>query len=233
MEVQDLSFDRRAALDGMATMWPLMIPGIPVGVVLGLAIREEGLPLLAGWSTSWIIFAGASQLAAINLIAQGASSLVIIATVIAINARHIIYSAALRGRFAPYPTWIRATVPYLLIDQQFAAAETAPELVDPTPRYRLWHFLGGGALLWTVWQVAVALGIAIGDFVREEWQLIFSVPILFLGLMVLSLRSKPTVVAAVVAGAVAVFARGLPQGSGLLLAIFLGAAAGVIAEGQR
>lgn len=207
-----------------------MVPGIPVGLVVGLVVAERGVPAFLGWSTSWIIFAGSSQLAAVELIGDGAAPTVIILTVFFINARHIIYSAAMRERFSVYPLWIRVLAPYLLIDQQFAVAETAPELVDPTPGYRLWHFLGAGAFMWTIWQLAVGVGVVAGDFVREEWQLIFSVPVLFLGLMVMSIRNQAGVAAALVGGTLAVLGRGLPQGSGLLLAIVAGMIVGAVVD---
>ena len=226
----NLAFERRAALDGVKTIWPLMIPGIPVGLVVGLVIAERGVPTFLGYSTSWVIYAGSSQLAAVELIADEASALVIMLTVFFINARHIIYSAALRDRFSVYPRWVRVGVPYLLTDQQFAVAETAPELVDPTPAYRLWHFLGAGGFMWSVWQFSVVAGIFIGDFVQPEWQLIFTVPILFLGLLVLSVKNTAGVAAAVVGGAVAVLGRDLPQGSGLLLAIIAGMTTGAIVD---
>ena len=226
----NLGFDRRAALDGIKTIWPLMIPGIPVGLVVGLVVAERGVPEFLGWSTSWIIFAGSAQLATVELLGEGAGPSVIILTVFFINARHIIYSAAMRDRFSVYPLWIRVLASYVLIDQQFAAAETAPELVDPTPQYRLWHFLGAGAFLWTVWQIAVGVGVLIGDVVREEWQLIFSVPILFLGLMILSIKNRAGAASAFVGGTLALLGRDLPSGSGLLIAIIAGMAVGAIID---
>ncbi len=207
-----------------------MIPGIPVGLVVGLVVAERGVPAFLGWSTSWIIFAGSSQLAAVELIGEGAGPTVIILTVFFINARHIIYSAAMRDRFAVYPLWVRVVAPYLLIDQQFAVAETAPELVNPTPQYRLWHFVGAGIFMWTIWQLAVGTGVIVGDLVREEWQLIFSVPVLFLGLMVLSIKNQAGAAAAVTGGVIAVLGQDLPQGSGLLLAIIIGMAVGALVE---
>ena len=226
----NLSFDRRAVLDGVKAIWPLVVPGIPVGLVVGLVVAERGVPAFLGYSTSWIIFAGSSQLAAVQLIGDSASGIVIVLTVFFINARHIIYSAALRERFSIYPTWIRVVAPYLLIDQQFAIAETAPELVDPTPGYRLWHFIGAGGFLWSVWQLAVTAGIFVGDVVRDEWQLIFSVPILFLGLMIMSIKNAAGVAAALVGGSLAVLGRGLPAGSGLLLAIIAGMVVGAVVD---
>ena len=48
----DLSFDRRAFVDGVKTIAPLAVPGIPFGFILGFIIQDEGLPLFAGWSMS-------------------------------------------------------------------------------------------------------------------------------------------------------------------------------------
>lgn len=231
--MQDLSFQRDAYFAGIKRVTPLAIPGIPFGFVLGVLITNEGLPAFASWASSFIIFAGSSQLAALSLLADDASAFVVIISVFLINSRHAIYSAALRHRFASYPTRVRALMAYVLIDQQFAVTETAPELETPTQRYRLWHFLGGGTLLWTNWQIAVALGILLGDVVPESWNLGFAVPLLFIGLWVLAVKNSPGVVASVVGGAVAVLARGLPQGSGLLLAIILGVVAAGIADSRQ
>ncbi len=230
--MQDLTFQKDAFLDGMKRVFPLSVPGIPFGFVIGVLIAEEQLlPSFASWASSWVIFAGAAQLAALALLAENASAIIVIATVFLINSRHAMYSATLRGRFSDYPLPTRVLMSYLLIDQQFAVTETAPELEAPTRRYRLWHFLGGGTLLWSIWQTTVALGIVLGSVVREEWQLSFAVPLLFLGLLVLSLKDRPGVVAAIVGAVVAVAGRNLPQGSGLLLAIILGvAAAGFLSE---
>ena len=218
----DFSFDRSAAIDGARTVFPLVIPGIPFGLVLGFIIKSEGIDLLAGWSSSWLMLAGASQLAALNLLADGASAIVIITSVLLINSRHAMYSAVLRPKFAEMPRWFRTFAPYLLIDQLFAVADSAPELEGSTPRYRMWHYLGGGAAVWSMWQIAVAVGIFVGDVVREEWSLSFAVPILFTGLLVLSVKDRPGIIAAVVAAAVAVAGRDLPQGAGLILGIIAG-----------
>lgn len=226
----DLSFDRSAATKGIRRIIPLVIPGVPFGFVLGLLIQEEGLPRFAGWSSSWIIFAGSSQLAALNLLADGASAAVVIMSVFLINSRHAMYSAAMRDRFAMLPTWFRIVAPYFLIDQSFAVADTATELIEATPRYRMWHFLGAGIAVWVMWQLSVLAGLLIGNVVREEWALNFAVPILFIGLMVFSIKEKPGVLAAIVGATVAFVGRGLPQGSGLLLAIVLGMVAGGLAD---
>lgn len=228
--MHDVAFQRDAYLDGIRRIFPLAIPGMPFGFVLGVLVTTEDLPAFASWASSFIIFAGSAQIAALRLLADGTSAAIVVLSVFLINARHIMYSAALRQRFSPYPMWLRATMSYVLVDQQFAVTETAPELENPTDRYRLWHFLGGGSVLFVFWQVTVGLGILLGDVVPQSWDLGFAVPLLFLGLLILSAKNSPGVLAAVVAAVVAVFGRNLPQGSGLLLAIVFGVAAAALAE---
>jgi predicted branched-subunit amino acid permease len=230
--MQDLSFDRRAALDGIRTIAPIVAPGLPFGLVLGFLVEDKGIDPIAGWASSWIIFGGASQLVALNLLGDGTSALVIVVSVLLINSRHAMYSAALRPVFAEYPTWFRVSAPYLLIDQVFAITHGSAKLNTSTPQYRMWHFVGAGLFAWTIWQISVGLGILLGDVVREEWSLSFAVAIVFVGLLVLSVKDRPGIVAAVVAGVVVVITRELPQGSGLLLAIVLGVIAAGVAESR-
>lgn len=230
--MEDFSFDRRGFVDGIRAVFPLIVPGIPFGLVLGLTITANNIDPLAGWSSSWLIFAGSAQLVAFNLIDDGASATVIIVSVLLINSRHAMYSAALRPKFIAMPSKFRLLGPYFLLDQCFAVADTAPELENSKPPYRMWHFLGTGVLTWSIWLTSVAIGIMVGDVIREEWSLTFTVPLMFTGLLALSVKDRPGVLAAVVAGAVAVLGRELPQGSGLLLAIVLGVLAAGIAENQ-
>lgn len=228
--MSDLSFDRAAARDGIVNVLPLVIPGMPFGFVLGLFIQTSGLPQAPAWASSFIVFAGSSQLAGLTLLSEGAAGVFIVVSIFLINSRHIVYSAAMRAKFAPYPTWFRFIGPYFLIDQIFALLTTSDDLEDKSARYWMWHYLGAGVFTWSLWQITTTLGLFVGDFVDEAWMLNFAVPIVFLGLMVLSIKDRPGLLAAITAGVIAVVVRGLPQGSGLMLAIITGMAVGVMTE---
>ena len=226
--MSDFSFDPVSARAGARAIVPLAAPGVPFGLVLGFLVSDGGIDPLAGWSSSWIILAGSSQLVAMNLLAEGASAAVIIVSIALINSRHAMYSAAIRPRVAGFPGWFRIVGPYFLLDQVFAIADSQPD--ELSDRSRLWHFLGSGVFIWTVWQLAVGTGVLLGDVVRESWSLTFAVPLLFGGLMVLAIRDRLGVLAAVVAAVTALIGNDLPQGSGLLLAIIVGVAVAGTAE---
>ncbi len=217
-----------AALAGLKVSIPMVPPVIPFGLILGYSITQAPLDPFVGWTSSWTIFGGASQLAAVNLVVEGASAVVIVSTVAIINARHFLYSAALNDRLDSLPRWFRVVASYILIDQVFAIIEALPR---DTPKERImWLWLGAGSSFWLIWQVSVAVGVVFGDILPTSWSLNFVVPLMFGGLMVLSIRSSAGVAAAVVGGSVAVAAAGLPQGLGLVAGIVAGVAAGALVE---
>lgn len=223
-------FDRRAFFTGAKEIIALGFPGIPFGMVIGVVVAESGIGDLAGWAGSWIILAGAANLAALDLMADGASAAVIILTVAFINSRHAMYSAAVRPKFVKFPNWFRWVGPYFLIDQVFALANQQPD--DMPDRERLWHYFGSAITLWTLWVASVTAGLLLGDVIDPDWHLTFAVPLLFTGLMLLSISNRPGVVAAVVGGGVALITADFPQGSGVIVAIIAGVSLAAVAEAR-
>jgi len=207
---------------------PLALPVIPVGLVLGLIVNEtDQVSRLAGLASAVLVLGGASQLAAISILGTGAGVATTALTIAVINARHVMYSARLRSRFQHLPRWFRIVAPYVLLDQVFALAELAE--AEQAPRAdgeRMAHYLGTGSVMAVVWWLAVAVGLAFGDLLPSGWSLEFTIPLLFLGLLVLSIGNLPGLAAAVVGGSVAVAASGLPNSTGLLVGAIAGIAVG-------
>lgn len=215
---------------GITDALPLFVPAVPFALVIGFAVSESGINVVAGWSTSWLIFGGAAQLTLITLLGSGAAVLAAITAALVVNARHLMYSAALAPVFQSQPRWFRWLGPYVLIDQLFALVSLDTEL-DP----KAWrtYYLAAGATFWILWQITTALGIALGPVVPEEWNLVFAVPLLFLGLIVIGIDKSSKLVAALVGGGVTFLFAGLPNRSGLLLGALVGIVAGVLVERVR
>jgi 4-azaleucine resistance transporter AzlC len=225
-----MSVDRAAARQGVVDALPLFVPAIPFGLVIGLAITEAGMNPFVGWSSSWLIFAGAAQLTLITLLGGGVAVAAAISTALVVNARHLMYSVALAPAFQKQPRWFRWLGPYLLIDQVFALTTIRPE-EDPD-RFRS-HYLAAGLTFWVLWMAVVGLGLLIGPVVPEEWNLEFAIPILFIGLLVVGTETWPEVIAALAGAAVTYLVAGLPNRTGLLVGSVAGVAAGTIAERIR
>lgn len=217
---------RRGAIDTV----PLLVPVVPFALVLGLSIAESSVPNLVGWLGSSLIFGGAAQLTVVTLLGSSAALIAVIGAGLVVNARHFMYSAAMAPVFGPQPNWFRRLGPYFLIDQVFALMLGKTE-VEPASFRR--YYLGAGLTFWSVWQVTVALGLVIGPIVPESWSLGFAVPLLFLGLLMGTMKDPPAVVAAVVGGAVTFATLGIPNRGGLLVGAAAGVLAGLIAQRRR
>ena len=220
---------RRAIQDGVIAVSPLLLGVMPFGLIFGVTVAATDVENFLGWSTSVIIFAGAAQLATVELLDQASPAVVIIATGLVINARHFMYSAALSPHFKDFPTGFRFGGPYILTDQAFALSITRYDSVED-PLYKRWFYVGVAITLWVLWQITTGLGVLLGAQVPESWNLDFAIPLVFLSLLIPTMRTRPSVVAALVGGTLAVLARDLPNGTGLLVAAACGIAAGVIAE---
>jgi 4-azaleucine resistance transporter AzlC len=214
---------RRAQID----LWPLLLPAVPFGLVLGVVIAEGPINNFVGWSSSWIIFAGAAQLTVVTLIAAAAGPFSVIVSGLVVNARHLMYSAAMAPVFRHQPRWFRYLAPYTLIDQIFVMAT---QQADADPAFFRRYYLTAGGTFWLTWQLLVGAGILLGAGIPEEWSLDFAVPVLFLGLTVIGMVRRPAIVAAVVGFAVAVVASPLPNRSGLLVGAFAGILAGALVD---
>lgn len=212
----------------MRAIAPLIVPGLPFGLVLGVLIADSVVNNLAGWASGWLIFAGSAQFAGILVLDAGGTLGLAVLTIIVVNARHIMYSAALAGRYREAPRWFKFLGPYVLVDQAFAVADQLSP--HRTVEYRMWHHLGAGFTAWVLWQLWVGLGILAGNVIPTEWSLDFAVPLLFLGLLVLVLRNRPAIVAALVGGFVAVAGNELPSRLGLLVGGLVGMFAGGLAD---
>jgi len=215
--------------DGALAIAPMLIGVIPFGLVLGIVAAGSSVGPVLGGASSVIIFAGAAQLAMLQLVDAGAAAVVVVATALVINARFLMYSAALAPHFREFPPVWRYTLPYLMTDQAFAVsivryADTA------NPVYKRLYYLGVGGTLWLFWQAATITGIVLGGQIPESWSLDFTIPLVFLVLLIPSITTRPELVAALVGGSVAVAAHGAPYGLGLIIGALCGIASGVAAH---
>lgn len=206
---------------------PLVVAAIPFGLVVGLAITESGIGSFIGWTGAPIIFAGAAHLTLVTLLGTGTAVVAAVSAALVINARHMMYSAALAPTFQKQPRWFRWLGPYALLDQMFAIVVLRKD--DDPDDFRT-YYLAAAATFFTFWNIMVALGLLIGPVVPETWQLGFAIPVMFVGIVVMSIDRYPKAVAAVVGAGVSYVAAGLPNRAGLLVGALVGIVAGVVAD---
>ena len=103
-------------------MAPLLLGVAPFGVVAGATPVTNGM----GWDVSvgfsTIVFAGASQLASIDVLSGGGSVAVAVLAACTINLRMVLYSASMAPYVTRVPTARRFLMAYLLTDQAYAVS---------------------------------------------------------------------------------------------------------------
>ncbi|MFC7096867.1 AzlC family ABC transporter permease [Halobaculum marinum] len=223
--------------DGVRDTLPLLLGIVPFALVAGVAGVEAGLTPLQTVGLSVVVFAGASQLAAIELLGDDAALGVVVLTVVVINLRMLMYSASIAPYFRHLSTRVRAGCAYVLTDQAYAlalaryAGDGADADLDADGGTRRpYYYLGVAVTLWVVWQAGTVTGVVFGAAVPESWQLGFAVPLVFLALLVPAVSDGASLVAAVTGAGVAVLGAGLPFNAGLILGAVVGVGGGLLAE---
>ena len=188
-------------LKGIIDVSPLMIPVAPFGLIFGVLAIDIGFSPLETMGMSLIIFGGASQIVLLQLFSGGASSLVIISSVGAVNSRHLLYGAVVSEHLSDLKLIWKIIISYFLNDQAFAISNEYLKKNKNSNRY--FHLVGGGATCWIVWQSTTLLGIILGSAIPEKLGLSFAVPLTFLALLVNDFRKFINVVVIIISGLVA------------------------------
>ena len=216
---------------GIKDTFPLIVGTIPFGIIFGAVAVTSGVSVGGAMAMSAFVFAGSSQFIAAGLIGGGASALVIIVTTFVVNLRHALYAASLAPHMKHLPQRWLAPLGFWLTDESYVVVITRYTQPDSSP-YKHWYHLGSSVFMYTNWQVCTWIGLIAGQAIPNPraWGLDFALVVTFIGMLAQFIRNKPALVAAVVAGATAVIAHGLPNQIWLLLAALAGIAAGMVAE---
>ena len=212
----------------------MLIGVIPFGLVAGAAPGAQGLPKWSAVGLSSVVFAGASQLAIIDVLGHGGSAVVAIVAAWTINLRLVLYSASLAPFLTDVPTTDRLAAAYLLTDQAYIVSVTRWAVdAEDDRRHRLAYYFGGAVLLWASWQVSTVAGVLIGGALPDDTPLDFALPLVFLVLLIPAVTNRPAAVAAVAGGAGAVAAAQLGAGgASIVVGSALGIAAGALVDRQ-
>ena len=217
---------------GVRAMAPWLLGLAPYGLVIGVSAAQADIPTAAGWLTGPVIFSGSAQVATIELLDAHAAPLVIVATALAINARLVVYSGAMAAHWRGTPRWWRALAAYLLVDPSFAVGVTRYERPGDRAAAHA-HYLGAALALWVTWLAAIAAGAAVGAQLPAAMHLEFVIPLFLVGEVTRRLTSPAVRRAGLAAAAVAVVGYKAPLHLGVVAAIAVGLAAGLLTDEGR
>ena len=186
----------------------IMVSAGGFGLVYGLSAREAFFSPVEAGAMSVLVFAGAAQFAAVGYVAGGFSWLAIIALTAFLNARHLLYAAALAPYLSDRPRWVRAVMAHLLTDEAFALAIAHFRRIGrgDVPGYLI------GAIVSTFipWNIATFVGVTIGGSIPEPSR--FGLDVIFpaaMGGLAVGLITGRRELVAAISGAILAVAIGL------------------------
>ena len=207
---------------------PILLGVVPFATICGVAAVSVGLTPFEAVGMTFIVYAGASQLAVFQLMGAGSPWFIMVVTAWVINVRFTMYSAALAPHLQKEPLRRAAPFAYMLSDQAFGV--TMSRFANEMPANPALYYYGSAATVWLTWNASATAGALLGRLIPESWGFDFAFPLSFMALMFAALRNRPGVLAILAAGTTAVLSKGLPYNLGLVLAAILGIGAGVLSE---
>ena len=212
--------------------------GVSVGMaawafMTGVAMVASGLTVFQSVLMSLTVFSGSTQLAVLPLLASGAALWVVWLAGFCVCLRFVVFSLHLRDYFIFMPRGRRMLLGYLMGDVSYVLYTrhfTRPAQTPRQQRAHVAYLWGCNGCLWLSWQVMSLLGIFLGAALPERWGLEYAGTLALLALTCSIVTTRLRLLAAVLAGAVAVLTPGLPYNLNIVVAIVVAVAACLLLE---
>jgi predicted branched-subunit amino acid permease len=215
---------RNAALRDVATV----TPGVaPFGVMLGVAAVSMGTGGLAAILGSVTVYGGSAQLTTLTVLHLGSGLVAAVLSGAVVNARVMLYGAALQPRFLGQPLWFRILAPQFILDQTYLSAIERGGLSAQQFR-RYWAWLGGSLL--AVWTTSVMAGVLVGPLLPDLPHLGMVPMALFLAMLAPRVTDRTAVTAALTAAAATLGVVHLVPALGIIAGTIAGVGAAVLAD---
>lgn len=144
-------------------MLPISLFVVAFGAAFGLAAVQKGLAPFDTLLMSTLMFAGASQFAAIEMWGAEVPVIPVMVVVFAINSRHLLMGASLYPMLKDVSPAKRYGLILLLTDANWAVAAQDYQ----SGRRNLEVILGGGLVLWLAWIAGTWLGVYFGGLFQN------------------------------------------------------------------
>ncbi|MFZ4713806.1 MAG: AzlC family ABC transporter permease [Bacteriovoracaceae bacterium] len=205
---------------GLRAFLPIISGVIPFGAVMGSAFSEAKLSFGQAMLMNGSVFAGAAQLATIDLMKVQASVFVVLATGLIINLRFLLYSAAMSPYLNEAHPLIKFICAFTLTDQSYATM-TANHDKFETNEEAIQFYLGSAVCMISIWHGSVIAGFIFGNFAPASLSLEFAIPLSFVALLIPTLKRKGHKAVAIFSAIASLFFNSFPMRTGLIVTALL------------
>lgn len=191
---------------------------LPIALTYGLIAKTTGLTLVETVLMSIVVFAGAAQYIALQLIAIGTGAFEIILTTFIVNIRHFLMTASLGENVEKDHPIKKAIYSFGITDETFSIAATRGRQVSTS------YMFGLISISYGSWVINSGLGFLIGANLPGNLQQSMSVALyaMFIGLLIPSMKKQRKIIylaaTAGVLNSLFMFGFSIPAGWSIVLA---------------
>jgi len=200
--------------EGAKTALPIVLGYLPVGMAFGVLARKAGLTTFEVGLMSLLVYAGASQFIAIEMISKGMAWPSIVIATFFINLRHLLMSSTLSLFFKQNRIRTISLLSAQLTDESFAVAISNTPKIENRPIY-LFGLQITSQFAWITGSIGGALFGRLID--HKGYGLPFALASLFICLLVTQIKSIHQFWVMVMAGISSLFFKWAFPGSWYIL----------------
>lgn len=212
---------------GMKKSLPICIGYFPLGLAFGVIAQNYGMNPFEVGLMSVLLFSGSGQFITVAMMTIGTSFLTILITILLVNSRYMLFSAALSLHLKKFPSWLVGIITAGITDETFVVATT--HFKENKPEASFWLALNVTSHL--SWICSTILGAFVGNFIpnMETFGLNFALPAMFIALFFMTAENKLMVSTGIFAGIFSMFLINFGfTDSNILLATLVAATLGVV-----
>lgn len=205
---------------------PICLAYIPIAFAFGVSARNLGFPFAATAAMSLFVYAGASQMIAIGLMASGQPLSVILLTTFLVNLRMFLLSTAISERLGSWNCFHKILFGLQHTDETFAALSADGSGGEPLVQHRTLNFQ---SVIHLCWILGTILGYQLSDMVLDVkvLGLDYALSGMLIGLAGLMVRTRIQLVVGAFSASIALIAIVCGQGTwGVLIAAVCGPSLG-------
>lgn len=224
---------KRYILPGFIETIPLGIGVTIYGLVYGMMSRQSNIPLWVVLGLSLIVFAGSSQMVAVDMIASGAGVLPVMITVLTVNLRHIVMAADISRFTGGSSARSKVFSAFFLTDEAYAVSYSHFQKCESGGTA---YVFGCGLNIYLFWSMSGVIGYFCGTLLPELFRpaLGFAMAAAFLSMLIPIIKNRSALAAVITSAIVAVAGNMLLPGKWyIILAALAGSVVGYLFSGLR
>lgn len=213
--------------DGLTASIPLYIGYFPTAIAFGLLARNTGISFRDTSLFSMVVYAGASQFMALEMIHLGLSSISIIIATFLLNLRHSVMSASLSLNLKGIDKRLLPLIGFGITDESFSVLSFNKDKIDLP-------FVLGVNSSYISWVLGTMIGFLVGEILPISIQASLGIGLyaMFAGLIFPEIKKSRKILSlaliSLVVYGILFYTKIFPEGWDIILGIIISSLLGVL-----